>query len=42
MNPARELLPWVLGAAAVVLGVLLWLWLGQPADNPLPPVYTVM
>lgn len=39
---ARELLPWVLGAAFVVLGVLALLWWTAPPDNTLPDVYEVM
>ena len=38
----RDWLPWLLGAALVVAGVLIWLWWTAPADNPLPAVYGVM
>ena len=38
----RDVLPWVLGAALVVVGVALWLWWTAPADNPLAPVYGLM
>lgn len=38
----RELLPWVLGAVAVVGAVVAYLWWTAPADNRLPEVYEVM
>jgi len=40
MNPVRrDILIWGGGALAVVVGVITWLWLAAPADNPLPGQY---
>lgn len=41
MSP-RDVLPWILGALAVVVLVGLLLWLTAPPDNTLPDVYEVM
>ncbi len=38
----RTSLPWVLGSALVVLGVLLYLWWTAPEHNPLPDIYRVL
>ena len=38
----RGSLPWIIGALLVVIGVLVYLWLTAPPDNPLPQVYDVL
>jgi hypothetical protein len=39
---SRELLPWVLGALAVIAAVGVYLWWTAPEENRLPEVYEVM
>ncbi|MDP6932846.1 MAG: hypothetical protein QGG40_08005 [Myxococcota bacterium] len=38
----RESLSWIGGALLVVVGVLTWLWMTRPTDNPLFGIYGIM